>query len=285
MGRSSKEKGSAGGEEEVGEQWRLLTEAAAARSQRATSPSKLSASPWRPVVEIRKEKGKGREKVQVQPVGGDPDSSDDGNKDGNERDKCAACERCKSKKIPCQMQAGKRSSIICKPWGYNPTGERLAVLESQIAQLLANNVQLQEGQVKANTYYCHINRKLNWLMMDAARHRTLPPEMPEAGRLGLSKKRRRVVDSNEEEEKAREKESEKDEEEVPALKKARTAQSGKGKEKEREEDDKEEDKEKGNEGKGEKEKGKEEGEEEDGVPAPKKVKTAASEKGKEKEVD
>ncbi|KAJ3803901.1 hypothetical protein F5876DRAFT_84176 [Lentinula aff. lateritia] len=119
------------------------------------------------------------------------------------------------------MQAGKRSSIICKPChdakvkcsysgrpstvkregGSNPTGERLAVLESQVAQLLADNRQLRDGQVKANTYHRHFNRKLDWLITDAARRRRSPPEMPEAGPSGLSRKRRRVVDNDEEEEK------------------------------------------------------------------------------------
>ncbi|KAJ3898406.1 hypothetical protein F5879DRAFT_927082 [Lentinula edodes] len=58
------------------------------------------------VVEIRKEKGKGRAKVQAQLVGGDLD---------NDEEDRAPCKRCKNKKLPCQMQAGKRSSVICKP--------------------------------------------------------------------------------------------------------------------------------------------------------------------------
>ncbi|KAJ3912888.1 hypothetical protein F5877DRAFT_84347 [Lentinula edodes] len=127
---------------------------------------------------------------------------------------------CWSKKISYQMQAGKRSSVICKPChdakvrcsysgqpstvkqegGGKPTGEQLAVLESQMAQLLADNQQFREGQVKADTYHCHFNWKLDWLMMDAARRRTLPPEMPKAGPSHLPKKRRRVMDSKEEEE-------------------------------------------------------------------------------------
>ncbi|GAW02266.1 hypothetical protein LENED_003911 [Lentinula edodes] len=129
-----------------------------------------------------------------------------------------------------QMQAGKRSSIICKPChdakvrcsysgrpttvkregGSNPTGERLAVLESQVAQLLADNRQLRDGQVKANTYHRHFNRKLDWLITDAARRRRTPPELPEAGPSELSKKRRRVMDSDEEEERGRELEMEED---------------------------------------------------------------------------
>ncbi|GAW08289.1 hypothetical protein LENED_010343 [Lentinula edodes] len=165
---------------------------------------------------------------------GDPDDGGDGEDDNDNEDEQAPCKRCRSKKIPCQMQAGKRSSIICKPYpdakvrcsysgrpstvkregGANPSGECLVVLESQVAQLLADNQQLRDGQVKANTYHRHFNRKLDWLIMDAARRRRSPPELQEAGPSGTSKKRRRVVDSDEEEEKEIEGEMEKVREEV-----------------------------------------------------------------------
>ncbi|KAJ3924749.1 MAG: hypothetical protein NXY57DRAFT_1033561 [Lentinula lateritia] len=154
----------------------------------------------------------------------------DGGDNDDKEDERTPCERCRNKKIPCQMQAGKRSSIICKPChdakvrclysnrpftvkregGSNPTGERLAVLESQVAQLLADNRQLRDGQVKANTYHRHFNRKLDWLITDAARRRRTPPELPEASLSGLSRKRRRVMDSDEEEEQEREMEMEED---------------------------------------------------------------------------
>ncbi|KAJ3858410.1 hypothetical protein EV359DRAFT_87790 [Lentinula novae-zelandiae] len=203
-------------EEAVTERRRVLAAAATARSRRGTSPSEVSASPRRPVVEVPKARSKGKDKTKAQPMGEDPDDNND-----EER---APCERCRGKKIPCQMQAGKRSSIICKPChdakvqcsystrpftvkqegGSNPTGEQLAVLESQMAQLLADNRQLREGQVKANTYHRHFNKKLDWLMVDAARRRKSPPEMPEAGPSGLSRKCRRVVDSDEEEEEEKE---------------------------------------------------------------------------------
>ncbi|KAJ3911467.1 hypothetical protein F5877DRAFT_85930 [Lentinula edodes] len=160
-------------------------------------------------------KSKGKGKARAEPVGGDPNDGDEGDNDDDDKE---PCERCRVKKISCQMQAGKRSSVICKPchntkvrcsysgWpstvkqegGSNPTGEHLAVLESQVAQLLADNRQLRDGQVKANTYHRHFNRKLDWLITDAARRRS-PPEMPEAGPSGSSRKRRRVVDSDEEE--------------------------------------------------------------------------------------
>ncbi|KAJ3910843.1 hypothetical protein F5877DRAFT_86927, partial [Lentinula edodes] len=225
--------------------------------QRGTSPSEVSASPRRPVVEVRRTKSKGKGKARAEPVGGDPDDGDEGDDDDDDKE---PCERCRVKKISCQMQAGKRSSIICKPChdakvrcsysgrpptvkregGSNPTGERLAVLESQVAQLLADNRQLRDGQVKANTYHRHMNRKLDWLVTDAARRRRTPPELPQAGPSELPKKRRRVMDSDEEEDREREKEVEEqgmeedgegDEEEMVEEELAPTkAQSEKGKE-------------------------------------------------------
>ncbi|KAJ3859792.1 hypothetical protein EV359DRAFT_67863 [Lentinula novae-zelandiae] len=51
-------------EEEVVERRRLLAAAATSRSQRETSPSEVSASPRRPVVEIRRTKSKGKGKHQ-----------------------------------------------------------------------------------------------------------------------------------------------------------------------------------------------------------------------------
>ncbi|KAJ3803630.1 hypothetical protein F5876DRAFT_84854 [Lentinula aff. lateritia] len=206
------------------ERRKRMAEAATARSRWGTSPEENSGSPRRPVVEIRRERGKGKGKAKVQPVDEDPDDGGDGRDDDDNEDERAPCERCRNKKISCQMQAGKRSSIICKPChdakvkcsysgrpstvkregGGQPTGERLAVLESQVAQLLADNRQLRDGQVKANTYHRHFNRKLDWLITDAARRRRTPPEIPEAGPSGLSRKRRRVMDSDEEEEQDRE---------------------------------------------------------------------------------
>ncbi|KAJ3925432.1 MAG: hypothetical protein NXY57DRAFT_967852 [Lentinula lateritia] len=206
---------------ELEEHRRRMAEAATACSRCGSLPGGSSTSPRRPVVEIQKEKGNGKGKAG--PIGGDPNNGGDGDDDDDDEDDRAPCERCRSKKISCQMQAGKRSSVICKPChnakvrcsysgrpstvkregGGNPYGERLAVLESQVAQLLADNRQLRDGQVKANTYHCHMNRKLDWLVTDASRRRRTPPELPEAGPLGLSKKWRRLVDSNEEEEQGR----------------------------------------------------------------------------------
>ncbi|KAJ3847605.1 hypothetical protein EV368DRAFT_87549 [Lentinula lateritia] len=108
--------------------------------------------------------------------------------------------------------------------------------------------ELRDGQVKANTYHRHFNQKLDWLITDAARRRRSPPEMPEARPSGVSRKRCRVVDSDKEEEKGMEEDGE-----------------GEGEEEE--------------EGMEAKEGG--EGE----APAPANAKTAASEKGKEREVE
>ncbi|KAJ3877442.1 hypothetical protein F5051DRAFT_440580 [Lentinula edodes] len=220
--------------EDITERRRLLADAAAARSQRETSPSEFSMSPRRPIVEISRVKGKGKEKLQAEAASGDPDNSSDGEDDDDDNNR-APCKRCRVKKLSCQMQAGKQSSPSTVKWegGGKPMGECLAVLESQMAQLLTENWQLQEGQVKANTYHSHINWKLDWLMMDAARQRNSPPKMPELGPSRFPKKRKRVVDSEEEEEEEREKEMEKveggEEDEELAPKKA---QLEKGKERE-----------------------------------------------------
>ncbi|KAJ3897052.1 hypothetical protein F5879DRAFT_996711, partial [Lentinula edodes] len=165
-------------EAEVLERRRLLAEAATARSQRGTSPSEMSASPRRPVVEIRRKlTNKGKGKAKAQPVGGDPDDGDDGDDDDDDEDDRAPCERCKNKKLPCQMQAGKRSSIICKPchdakvrcsYSGRPTtskqresgsGERIAIMESQMAQSLADLRALREAETKTHQYLRQLLRK------------------------------------------------------------------------------------------------------------------------------
>ncbi|KAJ4465576.1 hypothetical protein C8R41DRAFT_871853 [Lentinula lateritia] len=101
-----------------------------------------------------------------------------------------------------------------------------------MAQLLADNRQTWEGQVRANTYHHHINWKLGWLMMDATRRRKSPPEMPKAGPLELLRKRKRVVDSNEEEEEEERQGSGEEEEEQGCGGKEEEARSEKGKERE-----------------------------------------------------
>ncbi|KAJ3911358.1 hypothetical protein F5877DRAFT_86090 [Lentinula edodes] len=202
--------------EEVVERRRLLAEVATARSQRGTLPSEMSVSPRRPVVEIRREKGKGRAKVPAQPVGGDPD-------DGDEEKK--PCERCRAKKIPCLQQAGKRSSVILKREGGS--GEQIAVMESQMAQSLANLRALREANSKSHQYLRQLLRRQE---DDHARLIAMETKMAMKGmgegpataglssrrteRRRLLKQRRIVEESAEEEEEEEEKEVEKKEDKV-----------------------------------------------------------------------
>ncbi|KAJ3911177.1 hypothetical protein F5877DRAFT_86352 [Lentinula edodes] len=164
-------------EDEVVERRRKLAAAATARSQGGTSTGETSVSPRRPVVEIPRVKSKG--KAKAQPVGEDPDDGDDGNEDDDDEEDREPCERCKAKKIPCLKQAGKRSSVICKPChdskvrcsylgrpytvkregGASPSGKRLAVLESQMAQVLADNRALREANSKSHQYLRQLLRR------------------------------------------------------------------------------------------------------------------------------
>ncbi|KAJ3858348.1 hypothetical protein EV359DRAFT_69082 [Lentinula novae-zelandiae] len=167
-------------EDGVVERRRKLAAAATARSQGETSTGEASVSPRRPVVEIPRVKGKG--KARAQPVGEDPDNGDNGDNgdddDDDEEDR-EPCERCKAKKIPCLKQASKRSSVICKPChdskvqcsysghpytvkregGASPGGEQLAVLESQMVQVLANNRALREANSKSHQYLRQLLRR------------------------------------------------------------------------------------------------------------------------------
>ncbi|KAJ3860680.1 hypothetical protein EV359DRAFT_85082 [Lentinula novae-zelandiae] len=159
-------------EEEAAEKRRLTAAAEAAQNQ----------------VEIPRMVRKGKGQWRTEASGGEPDDGNNGNDDDDDddEDEWAPCQRCRSTKISCQMQAGKRSSIICKPChdakvrcsysnrpftvkregGAHPTGKHLAVLESQIAQLLADNWHLQEGQVKANTYHRHTSHQSKVRLVD-----------------------------------------------------------------------------------------------------------------------
>ncbi|KAJ3858666.1 hypothetical protein EV359DRAFT_87394 [Lentinula novae-zelandiae] len=83
------------------ERRKRMAEVATARSRRGSSLGEGSGSPRRPVVEIKKEMGKG--KARAPPADKDPDDGGDG-----DDDKRAPCERCQNKKLSCQMQAGKK---------------------------------------------------------------------------------------------------------------------------------------------------------------------------------
>ncbi|GAV99988.1 hypothetical protein LENED_001478 [Lentinula edodes] len=118
-----------------------------------------------------KSKGKGKAKAQL--VGRDPNDSDD----GDDKEDQAPCEWCKTKKLPCQMQAGKRSSIMCKPchnakvmcsYSGHPmtskqwegsSGKHITVMESQMAQGLANLQALREAHSRSQQYLCQLLRR------------------------------------------------------------------------------------------------------------------------------
>ncbi|KAJ3911666.1 hypothetical protein F5877DRAFT_85672 [Lentinula edodes] len=223
---------------ELVERRRLLAAAATARSQRGTSPSEMSVSPRRPVVEIRREKGQGRARIPARPLGGDPDDGDDDDEEERE-----PCERCKAKKIPCLQQAGKRSSVICKPchdskvrcsFSGRPStvkreggsGERIAVLESQMAQSLADLRALREANSKSHQYLHQLLRRQE---DDHARLIAMETRMAMMGMgegpvvAGLSSrrterrrplKRRRIVEESAEEEEEEEEEKEVEEKEA-----------------------------------------------------------------------
>ncbi|KAJ3884696.1 hypothetical protein GG344DRAFT_83627 [Lentinula edodes] len=164
-------------EDGVIERRRKLAAAATARSQGGTSTSKASVLLRRPVVEIPRVKGKG--KARAQPVGEDPDDGNDGDDDDDDEKDREPCKRCKAKKIPCLKQAGKQSSVICKPChdskvqcsysgcqytvkregSASPSSERLAVLDNQMAQVLANNRVLQEANSKSHQYLHQLLRR------------------------------------------------------------------------------------------------------------------------------
>ncbi|KAJ3804894.1 hypothetical protein F5876DRAFT_82459 [Lentinula aff. lateritia] len=198
---------------EVVEQRRRLAEAAITRSQRGTSPSRTSASPARPVVKLKRMvKGKGKEQAWAEAIGGDPDDS----RDGNDEEQ-APCKRCRSKKISCQKQAGKRSSIILSKQRDGPPGEHMAVMESQMAQGLANLRALREAHSRSQQH-----------LLAMASPAALGPSRMVSERLRDLKRRRMVEHSDEEEEEKEEEE----EDEASAPKKVKTVASEKGKEQE-----------------------------------------------------
>ncbi|KAJ3874512.1 hypothetical protein F5051DRAFT_443273 [Lentinula edodes] len=247
-------------EEEAAEKRRRIAAAAAARNRRGPSPGEASTSARRVEVEIPRVVKKGKGKQRVEASGGDPDDGGDGGDDDDEDDKeRAPCERCQQKKIPCLEQVGKRSTVICKPChdakvkcSYSgrpvtvkreggPSGEWMAVMESQLAQLLADNRALREATSRSHQYLRQLLRRqdedharlIAINTRDAMREpATLGPSRSVSDRL-KNLKRRGVIENSEEEEE-REKEEEKiveeekdgkgeEEGEAPAPKKAKTA--------------------------------------------------------------
>ncbi|KAJ3803654.1 hypothetical protein F5876DRAFT_84794, partial [Lentinula aff. lateritia] len=227
-------------------------------------------------VEIPRVVKKGKAPQRNEFSGGDPDDGGDGGEDDDDDEERAPCEWCQMKKIPCLEQVGKRSTVICKPCHdakvkclYSgrpiqvkreggPSGERMAVMESQLAQLLADNRALREATSRSQQYLRQLLHRQDKdharLIAIDARDAMREPATRGPSRLVSDRprnlKRRRIVENSEEEE-----EEEREEEKVVEGEK-----DGEGEEEEEEEE--------------------KEGE----APAPKRAKTAASEKGKEKEV-
>ncbi|KAJ3884986.1 hypothetical protein GG344DRAFT_83263 [Lentinula edodes] len=263
-------------EEEAAEKRRRTAAAAAARNRRGPSPGEATTSTRRVEVEIPRVAKKGKVPQRSEASGGDPDDGDDGENDDEDDEERAPCERCYSKKIPCLEQVGKRSTVICKPChdakvkcSYSgrpaqarreggPSGERMAVMESQLAQLLADNRSLREATTRSHQYLRQLLRRqdedharlIAMDTRDTMRGAAVPGPSRSVSERPRNLKRRRIMENSEEEE-----EGEKEE----------------GKIVEEEKD-----------GEGEEEM--EEGEKEGEAPAPEKAKTAASDKGKEKEV-
>ncbi|KAJ3810217.1 hypothetical protein F5876DRAFT_65830 [Lentinula aff. lateritia] len=72
----------------------------------------------------------------------------------DKEDEWAPCEQCQMKKLPCLKQASKRSTVILvQEGGSNTTSKWIAMLESQMAQLLTDSWQLWDGQTRANNYH------------------------------------------------------------------------------------------------------------------------------------
>ncbi|KAJ3805744.1 hypothetical protein F5876DRAFT_81438 [Lentinula aff. lateritia] len=212
-------------EEEAAERRKVATAAAASRNRTGPPPSEASTSAHGVEVEIPRmiNKGKGRSRVEV--TGGDPDDGDD--KDDDEEEE----------KVPSVKREG------------GPSGERMAVMESQLAQALADLRALPETHSRSQQYLRQLLRRQDKdhgkLIAIETRLAMAGPATPGPSRTVSEKprssKRRRIVENsdkdkeNEEEEEV-EKEGEGAQEEgedkTPALKKARMATSEKGKERE-----------------------------------------------------
>ncbi|KAJ3870851.1 hypothetical protein F5051DRAFT_447043 [Lentinula edodes] len=221
-------------EEEAAEKRRRIAAAAAARNRRGPSPGEASTSARRVEVEIPRVVRKAKGKQRMEASGGDPDDGGDGGDDDDEDDEeRAPCEWCQQKKIPCLEQVGKRSTVICKPChdakvkcSYSgrpvtvkreggPSGERMTVMESQLAQLLADNRALREATSRSHQYLRQLLRRqdedharlIAIDTRDAMREpATLGPSRLVSGRPKNLKRRRVIENSEEEEEKEKEEE-------------------------------------------------------------------------------
>ncbi|GAW08808.1 hypothetical protein LENED_010898 [Lentinula edodes] len=213
-------------EEEAAEKRRKIAAAAAARNRRGPSPGEASTSARRVEVEIPRVVKKGKAPQRNEVSGRDPDDGDDGENDDEDDEERAPCERCFTKKIPCLEQVGKRSTVICKAChdakvkcSYSgrpvqvkreggPGGERMAVMESQLAQLMADNRALREATSRSHQYLRQLLRRqdedharlIAIDTRDAMRGAAVPGPSRSVSERPRNLKRRRIVENSEEEE-------------------------------------------------------------------------------------
>ncbi|KAJ3886204.1 hypothetical protein GG344DRAFT_81938 [Lentinula edodes] len=235
-------------EEEAAEKRRKMA-AAAARHRRGPSPGEASTSAHQVEVEIPRMIKKGKDKQRREVSGGDPDDGGDSGEDDDDDEERAPCEWCQMKKIPCleQVKCSYSGRLVQVKWEGGPSGEHMAVMESQLAQLLADNRSLREATSRSHQYLRQLLRRQDEdharLIAIDTRDAMREPATPGPSRLvsdrPRSLKRRRIVENSneeEEEEKGGEKDGEGEEEveeeekegEAPAPKKAKMAASEKG---------------------------------------------------------
>ncbi|KAJ3924454.1 MAG: hypothetical protein NXY57DRAFT_969845 [Lentinula lateritia] len=128
-------------ESEVAERRKRLVEAATSRSRRDTSTGGTSASLRRPIVEVTRMKNKGKGKASAQAG----------------KRSSVICKPCHDSKVKCSYSG--RPYVVKKEGGANPSGERIAVLESQMAQVLADNRALREANSKSHQYLRQLLRR------------------------------------------------------------------------------------------------------------------------------
>ncbi|KAJ3858224.1 hypothetical protein EV359DRAFT_88063 [Lentinula novae-zelandiae] len=147
-------------EEEAAEKRRRIAAAAVAQSRRGPSPGEATTSARRVEVEIpRVVKGKASQRKETS--GGDLDDGDDSKNDDEEDKERAPCERCYNKKITCleQVKCSYSGRPVQARREGGPSGERMAVMESQMAQLLANNWALREATSSSHQYLRQLLRQ------------------------------------------------------------------------------------------------------------------------------
>ncbi|KAJ3858947.1 hypothetical protein EV359DRAFT_86997 [Lentinula novae-zelandiae] len=185
-------------EEEAAEKRRwIAAAAAAAQSHRGPSPGEATTSARRVEVEIPRVIKKGKTPQRNEASGGDPDDGDDGENNDKDDEEHARCKRCFNKKIPCLEQVRREGG---------PSGERMAVMESQMAQLLADNRALREATSRSHQYLRQLLRRQDEdharLIAIETRSAMTGPATPGPSRSVSDRprnlKRRRVTENSEE---------------------------------------------------------------------------------------